>query len=157
MRGSDAAVPKRCRKSSHMGPQSSQKQGDGDSPVSRALVHNVIGAFFAVYNELRFGFLEAVYCTALANEFRDRGIGFLKEPAIEVVCKGRPVGLYRPDFLVESQLVIEAKATHAIGSADARQLLNCLRATNYELGYLLHFGPEARFIRVISSHSRRKK
>ena len=77
----------------------------------------------------------------LANELADRGIQFKREPLIEVVCRGRVVGKYRPDFLVESCLVVEAKSTRVIGEADSRQLLNCLKATEYQVGYLLHFGP----------------
>ena len=139
-----------------MGRKSTQIEDDGDSPVPRALTRSVTDAFFDVYNELRYGFLEAVYCNALANELADRGIQFIREPLIEVVCKGRVVGKYRPDFLVESCLVLEAKSTRAIGEADGRQLLNCLKATEYQVGYLLHFGPEAKYVRVISSLSRRQ-
>lgn len=134
-----------------------QGVGDGDSPVPRSLTRQVIGAFYSVYNELRFGFLEGVYCNALAHELRDLDIPFEREPRIEVVCKGRAVGLYRPDFVVASRIVLEVKATQSIGPPDARQLLNCLRATNLELGFLLHFGPEASFHRIISSRPRGKR
>ena len=48
------------------------KEAFPDSDLTRS----VIGAFFAVYNNLRWGFLEAVYAGALAIELEERGIPF---------------------------------------------------------------------------------
>jgi GxxExxY protein len=65
--------------------------------------------------------------------------------------KGRAVGSYRADFFVNGRLVVELKATSKITQADQRQLLHYLRATNQEIGLLLHFGEKAQFHRVIHS------
>ena len=111
----------------------------------------VIGAFYAVYNGLRYGFLESVYANALEIEFQERGIDYVREMPLVVCYKGRSVGSYRADFFVTGRLVVEVKATNKIADADRRQLLHYLRATNQEIGLLLHFGQKAQFHRVVHS------
>jgi GxxExxY protein len=115
-----------------------------------ALTHEVIGAFFEVYNDLRWGLLESVYGGALEIEFQDRRIAYLREAKLDVRYKGRAAGFFRADFLIENRVVLELKASVAIGDPDRRQLLNYLRLTGMSLGLLLHFGPEPRVVRVIN-------
>ena len=111
----------------------------------------VIGAFYAVYNALRFGFLESVYASALELEFRERGIRYIREMPLSVEYKGRSVGSYRADFFVDGRLIVEVKATSKLADTDKRQLLHYLRASNQEIGLLLHFGQKAEFHRVFHS------
>ena len=51
-------------------------------------------------------------------------------------------------MLVDGRVIIEAKATHKL-HADKLQLMNYLAAMNLDVGLLLHFGPTARFVRVL--------
>ena len=110
---------------------------------------SILGAFYAVYNELRYGYLEAVYCNALEVEFKRRRVPHVREMLLAVMYKGHRVGLYRADFLVEGCVVVEVKATRQLGDADKRQLLNYLRTTKTEVGLILHFGPKAAFHRMV--------
>jgi hypothetical protein len=55
-------------------------KSDETAPRARPLLHGaltgeIIGAFFEVYNGLRFGFLESAYCGALEIELMDRTSG----------------------------------------------------------------------------------
>jgi len=120
---------------------------DGDADGTGA----VIGAFYAVYNTLRYGFLESVYASALEIEFRERGINYIREMPLVVEYKGRAMGTYRADFFVNGKLVVEVKATNKLADTDRRQLLHYLRATNQEIGLLLHFGQKAEFHRMVYS------
>ena len=119
--------------------------------VGRELTGKVIGAFYTVYNELRHGFLETVYAGALEYELRALGVPYVREMALDVRYKGALVGCYRADFVVAGTLLLELKASHSIGVPDKRQLLNYLRATELQVGLLLHFGPDATFARVVNS------
>lgn len=119
--------------------------------VERELTGEVIGAFYTVYNELRYGFLEAVYAGALEYALRALGLPYVREMALDVRYKGTLVGMYRADFVVASVLLLELKASASVGVSDKRQLLNSLRATGLRVGLLLHFGPEATFARVVNS------
>ena len=48
------------------------------------VTREVIGAFYSVYNALRFGFLESVYVRALELELRERGVNVIREAALAV-------------------------------------------------------------------------
>jgi GxxExxY protein len=118
-----------------------------------ALTHKIIGAFFQVYNTLGHGFLESVYAKALEVELVRRGLHIAREVPADVYYNGQVVGLFRADMLVESRVLLELKGSRKIDQSDIAQLLNYLRATDLELGLLLHFGPRASFKRLIASNT----
>lgn len=123
-----------------------------------ALLHaeitdQVIGAFFEVYRRLGYGFLETPYKNALAVELGFRGLKVAREVPVEIQYRGVGVGIYRIDMLVETKVLIEAKASTALSEADDRQLMNYLRATDVEVGLLLHFGPEPKYRRRVYSNT----
>lgn len=119
------------------------------------LTHSVIGAFYEVYNNLGFGFLERLYVGAMEQELLERGHRVAREVSVRVIYKGRQLGVQRLDLIVNERLVIETKATWDLHKSATRQLYNYLRATNLELGLLLHFGPEPKFYRIICRNTRR--
>jgi GxxExxY protein len=129
--------------------------GVADFLIEEALTRSVIGAFYEVYNQLGFGFLEHLYVLALQRELAERGHSVSREVGIEVRYKGLPLGVQRLDLIVDNKLIVETKSTYELHRAAIRQLHNYLRATNLEIGLLLHFGPDPRFHRVI--HSNHKK
>lgn len=113
------------------------------------VTERVIGAFFDVYNTLRFGFLEAVYANSLALVLRRHGMRAEREFPVTVRFRGEPVGSYRVDLLVERRLVVEVKATKALDPSARFQTLHYLRATGLPIALLLHFGPQASFQRIV--------
>jgi GxxExxY protein len=115
-----------------------------------ALTESAIGAFFDVYNTLGFGFLENVYVNALHYELTERGHKVARQFAVRVRYKGREIARQRLDLVVDNKLVIEIKSAYDLHPAAARQLYNYLRATDLEVGLLLHFGPKPRMERLIS-------
>ena len=120
------------------------------------LTHQVIGTFFEVYRELGVGFLEAVYCRALAISLADKRLVVESEVRIPVFFKGQPVGDYRADLLVERRLIVEVKAGEALGSVHRAQLLNYLRATTIEVGLLVNFGAKFGFERLLFTNDRKR-
>jgi GxxExxY protein len=114
-----------------------------------ALTRSAIGAFYDVYNALRFGFSEHVYMKALEHELRDRGHHVAREAATCVIYKGKELCTQRLDMVVDAKLIIEAKATIELHKSAHRQLYSYLRATDLEVGLLLHFGPKANYYRLI--------
>jgi len=111
--------------------------------------HSVIAAFFHVYNALGFGFLEAVYTSALERELRDRGHKVGREVLAPVRYKGELVARQRLDMIVDETLVVEVKSTYELHGAAPRQVYNYLRGTGLRLGLLLHFGPTPKFYRIL--------
>ena len=124
--------------------------------LEAALTDQILGAFFGVYRDLGFGFLEAVYVNALTVDLQARGIDSRREVAIEVVYCGVRVGFYRADLVVENRVLLEVKSTRTIVEADERQLQNYLKASHIEVGLLLHFGPEPKFRRFVFSNNRKQ-
>ena len=117
--------------------------------VEERLTGSVIGACFEVYNNLGYGFLEHVYVMALERELIARHHSVAREVAVQIVYKGDHLAEQRLDMIVDRKLVVETKSTHELHKSANRQVYNYLRSTNLEVGLLLHFGPEARFYRMI--------
>jgi GxxExxY protein len=121
-----------------------------------ALTRRIIGAFYDVYNALGYGFVESVYANALTHEIVGRGFHVVREASAEVRYKDEVVGTFRADLLVEARVVVELKACRRIDDSHYAQLLNYLRATDLEVGLLLHFGPRASFKRFVASNEPRR-
>ena len=119
--------------------------------VDAELTRLVIGAFYRVYNRLGFGFLESVYRESLRRELLATGVRSQPEARVDVWDLGEIIGTFRADLLVQERLVLELKATERLDPSTRRQLLNCLRSCDLELGLVLHFGPEPRFHRLIQT------
>jgi GxxExxY protein len=101
----------------------------------------IIGAAMEVHRELGHGFLEAVYQTAPALEFTERGIPFRAEVELPVYYKGKRLACgYRADFVCYEDVLVETKAISALTSADHAQLINYLKATRHRRGLLFNFG-----------------
>jgi GxxExxY protein len=119
------------------------------------LTRAIIGAFFHVYNELGFGFLEHVYAAALERELIRRGFRVARKYWVRIYYAGDELCQQRLDFVVEGKVVVEIKSTFELHKAATRQVRSYLRATNLEVGLLLHFGPEAKFYRLYVPNERK--
>ena len=117
--------------------------------IEERLTHSVIGAFYEVYRHLGFGFVEYLYAMALERELVAKGHCVAREVHVGVRYKGEELGKQRIDMLVDQRLIVEAKAALDLPKGARFQLYNYLRATNLEVGLLLHFGPEPKFYRMI--------
>lgn len=122
----------------------------------RDLTETVIGAFFEVYNELGFGFVESVYHHAMLIALRDRGLAVESEVRLPVYFRGLPVGTFDADIFVAREVILELKAVNEFCSEHEAQLLNYLRSSDVEVGLLLNFGPKPRTKRLTFSNERKR-
>ena len=105
---------------------------------------SIIGAAMAVHGELGRGFLEAVYQEALMRELSAAAIPFMREVDLPIFYKGSPLTIhYRADFVCYSSVIVELKALSCLGGIERSQIINYLKATNYEVGLLLNFGTDS--------------
>ncbi len=116
----------------------------------------VIKLFYKVYNELGFGFLEKVYQNALFMELTVHGFEVEPQKQIKVYYKGRQVGDYYADIIVNNLVILELKATECLVRENELQLINYLKATDIEVGLLLNFGTKPEFKRKVFSNDRKK-
>ncbi len=103
------------------------------------LTYQINGAIFEVSKLLGAGFLEKVYENALIMELRSRGIKALSQFPIAVKYKGKNVGEYFADIVVEDKVIIELKAIDKLQKIHEAQMLNYLKATGMKVGLLVNF------------------
>ncbi len=111
------------------------------------LTGQIIKAYYEVYNQLGYGFLEKVYENALIYFLRKHGIQAEQQRRLKVYYEGFMVGDYFADIVVENKIIVELKAAEKISKAHTAQLINYLKATYCEVGLVLNFGPEPDFKR----------
>ena len=119
------------------------------------LTELIIKAFYTVYHTLGYGFLEKVYRSAMTIELRKSGLDVIREARITVYYDGEVVGEYFADLLVAGAVIVELKAVKRLLPEHEAQLLNYLKATPYEVGLLLNFGPKPEIKRKAFDNSRK--
>lgn len=128
-----------------------------DGLIEGELSRSVIGAFFEVYNEMGYGFLEHLHAKGMQVELLSRGHNVTREVSVPVYFKGWTLGDQRIDMIVDDKLIIEIKSTYNLPKTANRQLYNYLRCTDLEVGLLLHFGPKAFFHRQVLSNEKKRR
>ena len=120
------------------------------------LSESIIGVFFEVHNELGYGFLESVYRNSLQLALLAKGLRVESEVAVPVFFRGKNVGDFRADAVVNRSVLLELKTAEAISIAHEAQLLNYLRATKLEVGLILNFGRKAQVRRLAYDNTRKQ-
>ena len=116
----------------------------------------ILSAFYEVYNALGYGFLERVYQNALYQELNRKGFACEVQKQIKVYYKGKEVGEYYADILVDKCIILELKACDRLCKEHELQLINYLKATDIELGLLLNFGEKPQVRRKVYTNERKE-
>jgi GxxExxY protein len=117
------------------------------------LCHQIVGVYYSVYNELGYGFLEAVYEETLAIGLTESGLQVARQVATPIWFRGRSIGEYKADLVVNDAVLLELKAARILDTSHEAQTLNYLRATDIEVALLLNFGPKPHFKRFVFENS----
>ena len=115
----------------------------------KELSEKIIGAFYAVYDEMGYGFLEKVYELALVKELELRNIPAENQVTIKINYKNEYLCDYVLDTIVDRKIILELKAAESLANIHTAQLLNYLKATDFKVGLLLNFGPKPEFKRFV--------
>jgi len=115
----------------------------------------IIRAYYKVYNDLGFGFLEKVYENAMFMELRSMGVFCIKQKPIKVYYNSQIVGEYFADIIVNDTIIVELKAGESLCEEHEHQLINYLKATDIEVGLLLNFGKSPQFKRKVFANDRK--
>ena len=121
-----------------------------------AVTDRIIGMFYDVYNELGNGFLESTYAEAMVIALNQSGLRAIREVPVPVWFRGKKIGQYFADMVVDNTVLLELKAARSLESAHEAQLLHYLRATEIEVGLLLNFGLRPQFRRLLFDNDRKK-
>lgn len=110
--------------------------------LHKNLSYAIVGCFYDVYNELGPAHKEQVYHEALTVLLEDKGISFDSKKRIQIKFRGKNVGIYEPDFVIDDKIIVEIKSVLNMPKVFENQLYYYLRGTNYKVGYLVNFGNE---------------
>ena len=108
--------------------------------IYEELTGKFLSVCFEVSNELGCGFLESVYQKALLLALQDAGIKAEPQVQLHVFFRGQVVGEFYADLVVEGIILVELKAVKALAPEHTAQVINYLKATGLEVGFLVNFG-----------------
>ncbi len=108
--------------------------------IEDTLSRTVIGCAMDVHRELGPGYLEKVYENALSIALSDVGVAVTQQVSIPAQFRGRVVGDFVADLLVEGKLIVELKAVSNLLPVHETQLVSYLKSTGMDVGLLLNFG-----------------
>jgi GxxExxY protein len=107
------------------------------------ITDQIIGAAISVHRQVGPGLLESAYQTSFAIELNDRGIEFEREVSLSLEYNGRIVrDVYRIDFVVEQQVIVELKSVDKLAPIHTAQLMTYQKLTNCRVGLLFNFNTE---------------
>jgi len=117
----------------------SQRHRDSELTAFNELTSQIIGSAIEVHRVLGPGLLEPLYERAMCIELDSRGIRFERQLRAPAYYKGRLLGEYRVDLLIENAVVVEIKSVTALLPVFDAQMLTYLRLTAKRVGLLMNF------------------
>jgi GxxExxY protein len=104
------------------------------------LTYRIIGCAMAVHKSLGPGLLESTYEECLAKAMAKEALGFQKQPKLKIPYEGTILNKeYRPDFIVEGEVVVELKSVKTLIAVHEAQTLTYMKLSEMERGLLINF------------------
>lgn len=107
---------------------------------TEVLIKTVMDCAHDVHRVIKPGVLELLYKRALAYELDCKGLNYELEKEIPAVYKGKLIGTFKADIIVEGKLILELKATTELTDSNRCQLVTYLTLSGIEDGLLINFG-----------------
>jgi GxxExxY protein len=104
-----------------------------------AITERIIKCAIEVHRQLGPGLLESVYEEALTIECELDGLQVARQVKIPVQYKGRAIGEYRLDLLIENLVIVEIKSVERYDPVFEAQILTYLKITGKRVGLLINF------------------
>jgi len=104
-----------------------------------ALTRDILGCCFAVMKELGPGFLERIYKNALFLAMTQDGLQVEVEKVFEVKFRGKIIGRYNADLVVEKTVIVELKCCEYLLRDHQAQVINYLTVAQLPIGLLINF------------------
>ena len=99
------------------------------------------GACFEVWKQFKGMFKESVVDNALTIALEEKGLNVESQKRINIYFKGKKVGTYVPDKIVNSKILIELKSKEFTTKQDLETFWNYLKGSDYKLGFFINFSP----------------
>lgn len=108
---------------------------ENDDPLTR----KIIACAIEVHRRLGPGLLEKLYKEALVIEFELNNLKVEKNVQIPVEYKGRSIGDYYIDLLVDDKVILELKSVERHDPIFEAQILSYMKLTGKRVGLLINF------------------
>jgi GxxExxY protein len=119
------------------------------------LSDKVIKVFYEVHNELGYGFSEKIYLKAFKIALQAIGLKVDDQAPINVYFRGQLISELYAALVVNDLIMLELKSASQIIDEHEAQLLNYLKSTKIEVGYVMNFGKSATFKRKVFDNDRK--
>ena len=106
-----------------------------DDPLTR----KIIACAIEVHKKLGPGLLEKLYQEAMVIELDISGLNVEKNVKIPVEYKGKSIGDYFIDLLVEDTVILELKSVERHDPVFEAQILSYMKLTGKKVGLLINF------------------
>ena len=103
------------------------------------LTERIIACAMTVHRELGPGLLENAYHAALAIELVSSKFSIVREPTYPAFYRKVKIGEYRPDLIVDDQVIVEVKSVARYDPVFLAQMLTYLRITGVNVGLIINF------------------
>ena len=103
------------------------------------LTSKILSCCFEVMKELGPGFLERVYKNALLIAVKQKGLQVQVEQPYEVIFRGKVIGRYNADLVVNQTVIVELKCCDTLIREHQAQLFNYLKVSRLPIGLLVNF------------------
>ena len=118
-----------------MKPLPHRRSFEQDDPLTR----KIIACAIEVHKRLGPGLLEKLYKEAMVIELEINGLKVEKNVKIPVAYKGKPIGDYFIDILVEDTVILELKSVERHDPVFEARILSYMRLTGKKTGLLINF------------------
>jgi GxxExxY protein len=121
------------------GPPKFPMKGISPDMPENAITERIIKCPIEVHRQLGPGLLESVYEEALDIECNLNGLHVLRQFTVPVLYRGKKIGEYRPDMLINDLVIAEIKSVERFDPVFEAQVLTYLKITGKRVGLLINF------------------
>jgi GxxExxY protein len=128
-----------------------------DSFLYKKLSYKVLDLAFSVHNSLGPGLSESAYQGALVVELKHAGIPSQLKQVFPLIYKTEYVGAFIADIVVDNKIILELKSVSQLTTGMYSQLINYLKLSGIQVGYLFNFYPVRLKWRLFINARKRKR
>ena len=103
------------------------------------LTYRIIGAAIEVHRRIGAGLLENLYEEAFCIELEHQDLHYERQKSLEVQYRGRIIGIFRVDVVVENEVIVELKSVKELAPIHSAQIISYLKITGLTRGLLINF------------------
>jgi GxxExxY protein len=120
---------------------STPRQDEREWVATNLITGRIISCAIEVHRVLGPGLLESIYERAMCIEMDDTHLTYQRQVTIPARYKGRTLGHYRIDLIVNNLVLIDIKSVERPNAVFEAQVLTYLRVTRKRVGLLVNFNP----------------